>query len=168
VKSFLIQLVFLYLTIMNFSQSLFILVLFAMLSSCIVNAPRYTTVEKVFTLKLGLTKDEVAKVLETPAYNLKSMTDSETVLLYKYRVKDRTTLPFMLKPNNGKRIDSKFVNLVITYNKQGVSKSIMSCGDCDETIVETKRLDINKLFTLLTVTIPVVLVYFGIKLGLSR
>jgi len=153
---------------MKFFPLLILVFFICIFSSCIINAPRYTTVEKVFALKLGLTKDEVTKILETPPYTLKLMTDSETVLLYKFRVKDRTTLPFLLKPNNGKRIDGKYVNLLVTYNKQGLAKNIMTCSDCDETAIETKKINIDKVITLLTVTLPIVLVYLGIKLGLSK
>ena len=135
-------------------------------SSCIIIAPKYTTVEKVFALKLGLTQEQVSESLGIPPYNFKSKTDSETVLLYKFRVRDRATLPFFLKENNGKKILGKYVNLLVTYDKYGYSKKMESCNDCDETIIETKKLNIDKIVTLLTVTLPVILVFLGIKLTL--
>ena len=150
---------------MKILYKLTVVLLFFCFCSCIVKAPRYTTVDKVFALKMGMTKEEVNQVLETPPYNFKAMNDSVTVCLYKYRVTDRTTLPFLLKANNGKRILGKYVNLLVTFNKTGHTSQLESCGDCDETIIETKRFDVNKLFTLLTVTLPIVLVYLGIKLS---
>ncbi|MDO8998904.1 MAG: hypothetical protein Q7W45_03990 [Bacteroidota bacterium] len=136
--------------------------IFFNLASCIVNAPKYTTVEKVLNLKIGQSKGEVSLLLGTVPYNLILMTDSETTLLYKYRVTDRTTLPFLLKENNGKKIKGRYVNLLVTYDKDGLSKKIESCSNCDETIVQEKRVDINKVITFLTITLPIALVFLGI------
>jgi hypothetical protein len=142
-------------------------ILFLGLSSCIVNAPKYSTVEKVLSLKLNMSQDEVNSALGIPPYNFKFMSDSEVVLLYKYRVRDRTTLPFLLKQSNGKKVLGRYVNLMITYDKAGRSKKMESCDDCDETIIEEKKVNIDKVITLLTVTLPIVLVYLGIKIGLK-
>ncbi len=135
-----------------------------MFSHALVNAPKYTTVEKVFALKLGLTQEEVMLALETPAYNFKLMNTAKPSYFINTGLETRTTLPFILRQNNGKKILSKYVNLVITYDKKGLSKKMEGCGDCDEAIIETKKLNIDKVVTLLTVTLSIFLVYLGIKL----
>ncbi len=138
----------------------------ALFSSCFVRAPRYTTLDKVFALHVGMTKEEVSNTLNSKPYNLKLLTDSVHILLYKYRVNDRATFPFLLKENNGKQVLGNYANLLVTYNKKGVSTKIENCTDCDLTTIEEKKLDINKIVTFLTVTLPVVLVFLGIKFGL--
>jgi hypothetical protein len=134
--------------------------------SCVVTAPRYTTVDKVFTLKLGMTKDDVAQALDLQPYYLYSMTDSATVLLYKYRVTDRTTLPVLLKQNNGKSVLGKYINLLVTYNAKGISTKLETSTTCDVTTVATDKLNISEIITFITVTLPVVLLFVGIKLVL--
>jgi hypothetical protein len=134
-------------------------------SSCIVQAPKYTTVEKVLALKLGMSSEEVSAALGIPPYSFVLKNDSETVLLYKFRMTDRAVVPFFMKETNGKEVRGRFANLVVTYNKQLIAEKMASCNDCDRTILKEKRLDINKVITLLTVTVPLVLVYLGIKVG---
>ena len=136
-------------------------------SSCIVNAPRFTSIEKVLTLQINQTQEEVNQALGIPPYNFIFKSDSETVLLYKFRVTDRTTVPLFLGPTNGKSKRGRYVNLMITYNKAGRVKKMESCNNCDETIIEEKKLDINKVVTLMTVTLPIVLVFLGIKFGIK-
>src|SRR5882672_515052 len=76
---------------------------FFSINGCIVVRPPYSKVEKVFTLQPGMTKEDVSKILDIPPYDLKSLDDSsgQIVLIYKYRVTDRKTLPFLVKPKNG-------------------------------------------------------------------
>lgn len=151
----------------KFKQPVIILLIAALFSSCLVKAPKYTTVEKTFELKLGMSKEEVSNTLNLKPYYLKSVTDTQTVLLYKYRVTDRAVLPFLLKENNGKEIKGKYVNLMVTYNIYDKAVKIESCNKCDESSIEEKKFDVNKLATFLTVTLPVVLVFLGITYGPS-
>ncbi|MBL7911245.1 MAG: hypothetical protein JNJ41_09355 [Bacteroidia bacterium] len=143
-----------------FFINLIFLVLF---SSCLVKAPRYTTAEKVFDLKLGMSKEEVSTALNVKPYYLKSLVDTQSVLMYKYRVTDRAVLPFLLKENNGKSVKGKYVNLMVSYNIHEKATKIESCNKCDESAIEEKKFDVNKLVTFLTVTLPVVLVFLGIQ-----
>jgi hypothetical protein len=111
-----------------------------------------------------MTKEEISKVLDTKPYNFKLLTDTASVLLYKYRVTDRAVVPFLLKENNGKSVRGKYVNLMVTYDAaSGKSTRIESCSDCDETEIQEKKFDIDKVITFLTVTLPVVLVFLGIQ-----
>lgn len=149
---------------MRFLLFLFSFIQLLSLPSCIVHAPKYSTIEKVLTLKQGMTKDEVSQVLGISPYNLVSVNDTgETVLLYKYRVANRAMVPFFLKPTNGKTIRGKYVNLLVTYDAEGKVKSMETCVDCDETIIEEKRIDPDKIVTLITVTLPAVMIYLGLQ-----
>jgi hypothetical protein len=142
---------------------LFIGILLCGFCSCIVTAPRYTTVDKVFDLKIGMTKDEVTKTLGTTPYMLKAVADSQSTYLYKYRVTDRTTVPFFMNGTNGKSVLGKYVNLLVTFNHVGLVVKLESCGSgCDETIVQTNKIDFNKIVTFITVTVPLALVFLGV------
>jgi hypothetical protein len=132
-------------------------------SSCVVQAPKFTSVEKVLTLQLHKTPQEVSEELGIAPYNFYYMSDSETVLLYKYRVNDRVTLPFMLEETNGKKTRGRYANLVVTYDKHGHSVRMRTCDQCDTSQEQEKKLDFNKVMNVLTVTLPLVLVFLGLK-----
>ncbi len=136
-------------------------------SSCVVNSPRYSTVEKVLALQINQTEEEVSQVLGIPPYNFIFKGDGETILLYKFRVTDRSTVPLFTGPTNGHSKRGKYVNLKVTYNKAGRATKMQSCSNCDETIDEDKKFDINKVITLITVTLPIVLVFLGIKFAIK-
>jgi len=142
---------------------LILLTFLLLFSSCIVRAPKYSTVEKVFVLKLGQTKEEVSQVLGIPPYNVVSVYDTGTVLLYKYRVTDRATLPFLLKETNGKKVRGKYVNLIVAYDTNGRVVYYETCSECDKTIEEKNKLDIDKIVSLITVTLPALLIFLGLK-----
>ncbi len=132
-------------------------------SSCIVQGPRYARVEQVLVLHLGMTKEDVSKTLGTVPYDLKSVSDTSEILIYKYRVTDRKTVPFLMKPNNGMSVTGKYVDLFITFSKEGKVTYIESCSDCEKINEKELKIDFNKLLTLLTVTVPAVLIYLGFK-----
>jgi len=131
--------------------------------SCSVRAPKYSTIDNVFVLQLGQTKAEVSQILGIPPYNVVSVYDAGTVLLYKYRVKDRATLPFLLKGNNGKEALGKYVNLIVSYDTAGRVVYNQTCSECDKTIEEKNKLDIDKVVSLVTVTVPAILIFLGLK-----
>ena len=149
---------------MNYLRFFIFVFILTGFTSCIVRAPQYSRVEKVLTLKQGMTKEEVSTVLGIQPYNIVSMNDTgETVLLYKYRVTNRSIVPFFLNETNGHKVRGKYVNLLVTYNKDGKVKSMETCVDCDETIIEEKRVDPDKIITLITVTLPAIMIYLGLK-----
>ena len=143
----------------------FLIVLFFSFTfgSCIVHAPKYTGVEQVLSLKIGMTKEEVSKTLGIPPYDLKSEGDSQTVYIYKYRTTDRKTFPFLMNKTNGMKAKGKWVDLFITYDQNQLVKNIQSCSDCEKTAVKEKKMDINSILMLITVTIPAILVYVGLQ-----
>lgn len=134
------------------------------MSSCIVTAPRYTRVEQVLRLHQGMTEDEVKATLCVAPYDLKSLKDSGTkILIYKYRVTDRRTVPLFKKATNGISTPGKYVDLFVTYTPEGKVSKIESCSGCESTEEKTKKIDWQTLITLLTVTLPALAVYFGLK-----
>lgn len=135
----------------------------SLLSSCIIQRPQYARVEKVMMLQTGMTKEDVSKVLGIPPYDIKSVNDSGEVLIYKYRVTDRKTVPFVVRENNGMKVRGKYVDLFVTYTKEGKVKNIESCTECGETREIETKIDINKIITLITVTAPALLIYLGLQ-----
>lgn len=149
----------------KFKSPILIFIISLLMTSCVVKAPKYTSVEKIFELKLGMSKEEISNKLNLKPYYLKLLTDTQSIYLYKYRVTDRAVLPFLLKETNGKEVKGKYINLMVTYNIYDKAIKFESCNKCDESTIEEKKFDVNKLATFLTVTLPVVLVFLGITYG---
>jgi hypothetical protein len=133
------------------------------LASCIVRSPKYTTLEKVMCLELGMTRAQVESTLGLEPYDLKAHSDTGTVLIYVYRLTDRRTLAFNTKPLNGKKVTGQYVKLAVTYSPQGKVTSIVSCSQCSDNLETTKKIDLEKVLIFITVTLPVLLIYFGLK-----
>lgn len=133
-----------------------------LLHSCIVRGPKYTTVEKVLQLKPGITYAETNKLLNSSPYDLNAY-DSSGVrsYIYKYRVTDRKTVPFLLKENNGKEFSSKYMDLVAYFSVNDILFKFES-KPTDSDLKE-KRLNINNLIVFFTVTVPAVFVFLGIN-----
>jgi len=114
------------------------------------------------SLHLGMTKNEVDEALGIQPYDLKGMTDTSFVLIYVYRVIDRRTLAFNTKPTNGKKSTGKYVQLEVTFSKENKITKIESCNLCPDNLVTKSRIDFEKVFTFIFVTLPVILVFLGI------
>lgn len=136
-------------------------------SSCIVlRSPYYTTVERAMSLELGMTKEEVEKWLDLEPYNLKAYTDTSNTYIYIYRTNERKTLSIYTKRKNGKRTIGKYMQLEVAYSKKDNRViHIESCNDCPDNLTSTSRININidKVMTFISVTLPVILVYIGLK-----
>jgi len=138
---------------------LIVLLLFAV-SSCIVKGPKYTHVEKVLTLKNGMTLNEVNTTLGLKPYDLISLDSAgNKVLMYKYRLTDRRTVPLFLKDTNGKEISAKFADLHCTFSADNVLVKLAS--QKSESELKEQRLDINSVMNFMSVTLPAVLIYLG-------
>jgi hypothetical protein len=133
------------------------------ISSCIVQSPKYTGVEKVMMLKTGMTKAEIDDSLGTAPYDMRYYSDTSTQYIYKYRTMDRRTISFYTRETNGAPTRGKYVDLFITYDKHGKATEIHSCSGCGETKVSEKRIDYNKLIQFVAATAPGILIYFGLK-----
>ena len=145
------------------SYTLISIICLSAFSSCIVQSPKYSTLEQVMTLKLGMTKVEVEEVLGVKSYDLKARNDTSDVYIYIYRVLDRRTFSFNTKPVNGKIATGKYVQLEIAYSKAGTVVNIESCNLCPDNLVSTSKVDFAKVIVFITVTLPVLMIYFGLK-----
>ena len=147
-------------------NKIIIALLFLSFTSCILQSPKYTTLDKVMTLKLGMTKDEVEHTLNLVPYDIKSITDSSHVFIYVYRVTDRKTIAFYTKERNGRHSKGKYVQLQVAYSvKDSKVIHIESCNMCPDNLVASSRVrvDLEKVATFVSVTLPVILVYIGLK-----
>jgi hypothetical protein len=110
----------------------------------------------------GMTKNEVDESLGVQPYDIKAKTDTSLVLIYVYRTIDRRTLAFNTKPTNGRKSTGKYVQLEVTYSADNKVIKMESCNLCPDNLIKTSRIDFEKVFTFVTVTLPVLLVFFGI------
>lgn len=151
------------LTFTKMKNSLLIFLSTLLFSSCIVQSPKYTSLEKVMTLKLGMSRAAVEETLGLKPYNLKSYTDTSDVYIYIYRVTDRMTFSFHTKPVNGRKKIGKYVQLAVGYSKKDKVISIESCSLCPDNLVNIDKIDFEKIILFVTVTLPVVLIYLGLR-----
>lgn len=145
------------------NKFIIITILYLLFTSCIVQSPKYTTLEKVMTLQLGMSKGQVEKTLGVQPYDIKAYTDTSNVFIYVYRVTDRKTVSFNTKPVNGKEAMGKYVQLDVTYSKTDSVLNIESCRLCPDNLVTTSKIDFGKVMIFITVTLPVLLIYAGLK-----
>lgn len=132
------------------------------LQSCIVSGPKYTRVEKVMQLRPGMSKDTVNSRLGINPYDINAYdTDGNQSFIYKYRTTDRKTIPFLLKETNGRKTTGKYVDLIAFYDSTNTAYRFESRPT--DTKLDEKRLNVSSLFTVVTVTVPSVLVYLGFK-----
>jgi len=146
-----------------YKQVLKVAFIILVLPSCFVQSPKYTTLDKVMSLQMGMTKLQVEEILGIKPYDLKALNDTSNVFIYVYRVTDRKTLSLLTKPVNGKKTLGKYVQLEVTYSKDWKVISIESCNLCPDNLVTTSKIDFGKVIVFMTVTLPVLLVYFGLK-----
>jgi hypothetical protein len=132
-------------------------------TSCIVQSPKYTTLQKVLSLQIGMSKTEVEQTLGLTPYDLKAYTDTSNVFIYIYRTTDRKTLSFYTKFTNGRKAIGKYVQLQITYSKKDKVINIESCNMCPDNLVKVDKINFSGIIVFLTVTLPVLLIYLGLK-----
>jgi hypothetical protein len=113
-------------------------------------------------LELGMTKIEVEKQLGIEPYDIKSVADSNNVYIYMYRVNDRKTLYLSTKPVNGKKVMGRYLQLTATFSKEDKLTKIESCNN-DDNLVTVNKINVDKIILFVTVTLPIILVYLGLK-----
>ena len=145
------------------NKMLLVVMTLLLATSCIVQSPKYTTFEKVMTLKVGMSKAEVEEKLGLQPYNLKSSNDTSDVFIYVYRLTDRRTLYLNTKPVNGKATTGKYTQLAVAYSKADKVINIESCTLCPDNLVNVSKVDVEKIILFVTVTLPVVLIYLGLQ-----
>ena len=131
-----------------------------LLSSCVVQHPKYAHLEDTYRVQVGMSLDSVNKILQVEPFALHQRTDSNYTYNYKFRVKEVKRVPIVMNRNKGLEVETRFVDLFITYNSDGLVTNMESCNDCSDD-GEKRELDFNTLITglttVVTVTIPVVL-----------
>lgn len=143
--------------------NLIVLFFLITLTSCIVQSPKYSTLEKVMTLHIGMSKMQVEETLGIKPYNIKAYNDTNNVFVYVYRPTERKTLSFNTNPANGKETIGKYLQLEVTYSKDNKVISIESCNLCPDNLVTTSTIDFEQIFIFITVTLPVILIFIGLK-----
>ncbi len=133
-----------------------------LIQSCIVSAPKYSHVEQVMQLKIGMSKDSVSSKLGVEPYDI-DIYDSTGYrsFVYKYRTTDRKTIPFRLKETNGKEKIGKYMDLVAYFDSTDVAYRFESRPT--DSKVDQKKFNINAIVTIVTVIVPALLVYLGIQ-----
>ena len=137
--------------------------MFLFLTSCFVRSPKYSTFSQVISLEPGMTKIQVEEILGIQPYDLKLRTDTSIVFIYVYRVTERRTFSFHTTPLNGKEVTGKYVQLAVAYSNAGKVVSIESCSLCPDNLVTTSKIDFGEVLVFVTVTLPILLIYFGLK-----
>lgn len=133
-------------------------------TSCIVQSPKYTTLEKVISLQIGMSKAEVEETLGLKPYDLKAYTDTSSVFIYIYRTIDRKTLSFTTKYVNGRKSKGKYVQLEVSYSKKDKVIKIESCNTCTDNLTSLNKVDISGIIVFVSVTLPALLIYIGLKI----
>jgi len=64
--------------------------------------------EQIFALKIGVNKDSITSILKIPPYNIQSVSNTQKVLIYKYRKTERRVVPFFMGRSNGLRAIGKW------------------------------------------------------------
>lgn len=142
----------------------YLLAITCIFNSCIVQSPRYALLDQAMNIQLGMTKDSVEEALGLEPYNIKARTDTSDVYIYVYRVIDRRTISFNTKPTNGREAKGKYMQLAVAYSKPDERViSVESCTNCPDDLVKVSRINIEKVIAFVTLTLPAILVYFGLQ-----
>jgi len=133
-----------------------------MLNGCLVRGPRYTTIEKVMTVKPGMTLAQVNQNLTSKPYDINTYDSlGSKSYIYKYRVADRATVPLFLKENNGKTVRGKYMDLVTFFSVNDTLIKFESRPS--DNAHEEKKIDLDKIITFFSVTVPALLVLLGLQ-----
>ena len=143
-------------------KSLIIAAAVIFIAGCVAHSPKFTRSEKVMQLESGMSLEEVNKTLALKPYYIHSMDSAgNKVYVYKYRLTDRKTIPLFTKDTNGIPKRGDFMDLYASFTSGDTLVGLES--QFTETIVQEKRLDINNVLTLITITVPAILVYVGLQ-----
>lgn len=135
-----------------------------LLSSCLVQNPRYSEVRQVLKLEIGMSLQEVAAIMETPPYDLKSVSETgEFTYIYKYRVEELRRFMYIMNRNKGFKSRGKYVDLFVFFSKEGKVVQIESCSECNLEEDQETKIDINNLITVLITTVPIIFLYLGLR-----
>lgn len=145
------------------NKILLFLVAIGLQTSCIVQSPKYTSFEQVMAIKVGMSKEIVEDVLGIGPYDIKMKNDTSITYIYIYRLTTRRTLSFNTQPTNGKEALGKYAQLDVTYTLKNKVTHIETCRMCPDDLVTTSKINFEKIILFITVTLPVILIYFGLQ-----
>jgi hypothetical protein len=137
--------------------------LFLFFTSCVVQSPKYTTLDKVIALHMGMTKAQVEETLGVKPYSLKAYTDSGSVFIYVFRAPDRITFSVLTRPSNGFKSKGRYIQLEVSFSKKDKVTNISSCNVCPDYLESENSINISDFVTFFSVTLPVILIYIGLK-----
>ena len=139
----------------------FALVASLLLSSCVIQHPKYARVADTYKVETGMAYNEVNEVLRVQPFALKERTDTSVTFNYKFRVEEVKRLPLVMRRNKGVDVESRFVDMFITYNNDSLVTHMESCNYCSDDGEKEQRVDVAALISdltiMITVTIPVAL-----------
>lgn len=145
----------------------FSILLISILSSCYVTHPRYSTIDEVMQLELGMHLDSANVILQTGPYDLVDITDTSTTYRYKYRLTNVRRVPHAQKRNSGMETDGRFRDLYLSVNTDNELIAIKTNEEPVNTEVEKKKVDVlaivNVVSDFIVVTLPTLLVYLSIN-----
>lgn len=95
-----------------------ILIGFLLVQGCVIIYPKFTTIDKVITIKPGMTFKNVSETLGIQPYDFIVIENGEKKMIYKYRVYDRKIPKDLMEPNNGKDLWGALNELIITFDSE--------------------------------------------------
>jgi hypothetical protein len=100
-------------------------------------APKYSSVDNTFKVKLGMTQQAVTDTLGVESYHINELNASEEkTLAYKYRVDELKKAPLLMKENKGLETSGNYKDQLVTYNPEAVMLGVKTCYDCDDVKVQ--------------------------------
>ncbi len=138
------------------------------LSSCVVQHPKYTMVENTFKLEIGMSKTEIDSVLGIAPQFIKKMdTTGVQIYSYKYRTRDIKRFPIIMRRDKGIPTEGNYTDLLVSYSPDSIAFNIETCTECTDNNEKKTKIDantiINSITTIITVTLPALLVFLSIR-----
>ena len=156
------------LTLSQMLRPIVLLTILLILNACYVHQPKYATLENANKVNIGMTSTEVSETLQLPAYDfIKKDSLGNYTNVYKYRLMDSKRIPMLMKKNKGIPSEGAFKNLLVTFNIDNKVIDINTTYETIETDLRQKKVNftaiVTSVTTLITVTIPAVLIYISNK-----
>jgi hypothetical protein len=127
-------------------------------------APKYSSVDNTFKVKLGMTQQAVTDTLGVESYHINELNASEEkTLAYKYRVDELKKAPLLMKENKGLETSGNYKDQLVTYNPEAVMLGVKTCYDCDDVKEKKTKFSLAVIITAITVTVPSIFAYLQLR-----
>ena len=135
------------------------------LQSCIVQAP-YAEYDAVMKLRPGMTIQSLEDSLGLEPYYIERFDNSNSrVYVYKYRLCDLKRIPILQGRNKGWEVPGDYVNLLVNVGPDdivyGIETSIPEKSNATRTTVIDFKGIVGGLTTMITVTLPALLIFLS-------